>query len=620
MRMKVSDYIADFLADHGIVSVFTVVGGGSMHLNDSFGHHPRLRCLYNHHEQAAAMAAEGYFRAGNRLAAVCVTSGPGALNALNGVAGAYQDSIPMLVFSGQTKTTLTVFNSGLHLRTLGNQEFDIVGSLPHMVKYAEMMMDANKIRFCLEKALTLALAGRPGPCWLDIPLDVQGSYIETDTLRGYADGEEGYRPGEVYEEPVSAPADGTVTDPDAAASALLQKLAAAERPVLYAGNGLRIAGCVPAFRALARELAVPVVACWDSTDVMETDDPCFAGRGGTMGDRAGNFAVQNSDFLLCIGTRLNIYQVGYNVGTWARGAFVAVNDIDPEELKKPTMRVDMGICCDAAALVAALHRAFRAQNGAVHGPAGWLGQCQLWKARYPVVRQEQYEQKGAVNIYAFADRLSRRLPQGSLTVVANGSASVVGSQTWYIGRDCRFFMNCGMSSMGYGLPAAIGACVAGERRDVICLEGDGSLMMNLQELQTVATNRLPIKLFLINNNGYHQIRLTQTNLFKNGLVGIGPESEDLGFPDFAKLADAFGLPYIAIKTQDTLEEGLHTALETAGPLLCEVICDTQQIFEPKSATQKLPDGTLVSPLLEDMAPFLPREELMENMYIDPVEE
>lgn len=620
MRVRVSDYIADFLADHGVTDLFSVVGGGAMHLNDSFGHHPRLHVTYDHHEQASAMAAEGYFRVDRRLAAVCVTSGPGAINALNGVAGAYQDSIPMLVLSGQTKTSLTVFNSGLELRTLGNQEFDIVGSLPHMVKYAEMVMDARKIRFCLEKAYTLSLSGRPGPCWLDIPLDIQGSYIETDELRGYDAGEDGYRPCEIWQERVPGPAQST--DPQAAAGAVLQRLAAARRPVFYAGNGLRIAGCVPAFRALAHELAVPVVTCWDSIDVMETDDGCYAGRGGTMGDRAGNFAVQNSDLLICIGTRLNIYQVGYNVATWARAAYVVVNDIDPEELKKPTIRVDMGVCCDAAAFVAALAEAARAGGGAVDTAryAGWLAQCQRWKARYPVVQPAQYAQEGPVNPYAFVDCLSRALPPGSLTVVSNGSASVVGSQTWYIGRDCRFFMNCGMSSMGYGLPAAIGACIANGRRDTICLEGDGSLMMNLQELQTVATNRLPIKLFIINNEGYHQIRLTQNNMFKNGLVGVGPGSGDLGFPDFEKLAAAFGLPYQAIHTQAELKEGLRAALQKHGPLLCEVVCDTRQIFEPKSATKKLPDGTLVSPPLEDLAPFLPREELLSNLYIDPAGE
>lgn len=618
MRVKVSDYIADFLAERQINTVFTVVGGGAMHLDDSFGHNERLHCVYDHHEQAAAMAADGYFRANNKMAAVCVTSGPGAINALNGVAGAYQDSIPMLVFSGQTKTSLTLFNSGLNLRALGNQEFDIVHSLCHMVKYAEMIMDAGKIRYCLEKAYRVALSGRPGPCWLDIPIDIQGAYVETETLRGFDDGEEGYRPGEILEEPAAVASCGC--DAAAAAQTVIEKLMQAKRPVLYAGNGVRISGSVEKLRALAREMAVPVATCWDSIDVMETDDAFYVGRGGIMGDRAGNFAVQNSDLLICIGSRLNVYQVGYDVKTWARGAYIVVNDIDPEELKKPTIRMDMGVCCDAGAFIDALALAYRQAGGTAAGREDWNGQCRRWKEKYPVVQARQLEQEGPVNVYAFVDVLSRMLPRDSMTVVANGSASVVGSHAYYIGEGCRFIINCGISSMGYGLPAAIGACVANGRKDTVCLEGDGSLMMNLQELQTMATNRLPIKLFVINNNGYHQIRQTQSNLFKNGFVGVGPQSGDLSFPDFEKLADAFGLPYFGIKTMAELKDGLAEVLRQPGGLLCEVVCDTQQVFEPKSATKKLPDGTLVSPPLEDLAPFLPREELYANMYIAPVEE
>lgn len=563
------------------------------------------------------MAAEGYFRVNNRLAAVCVTSGPGAINALNGVAGAYQDSIPMLVFSGQTKTSLTVFNSGLQLRSLGNQEFDIVHSLQNMVKYAEMIVDANKIRYCLEKAYDIALSGRPGPCWLDVPVDIQGSYIETETLKGLADGSSAYRRGEIWEEPKAQ--ETMVSSAETAVHAITQKLRSSKRPVLYAGNGIRISGSVEKLRALAHEMAVPVATCWDSIDLMETDDPLYVGRGGTMGDRAGNFAIQNSDFLICIGTRLNVYQVGYDVNTWARGAYVVVNDIDPEELKKPTVHMDMGVCCDAGVFIENLMQSFSEfENGEITGREEWLALCQRWKMMYPVVQQRHREQIGLVNVYAFMDALSRMLPKCSITVASNGSASVVGSQAYYIRKGCRFIMNCGMSSMGYGLPAAIGASVANGQRDVICLEGDGSLMMNLQELQTMATNHLPVKLFVINNNGYHQIRLTQSNIFNNGFVGVGPQSGDLSFPDYKILADAFGLPYYAISTMEELEDKLTEVIDCPGGLLCEVICDMEQVFEPKSATKKLSDGTLVSPPLEDMAPFLPREEFFSNLYIDPV--
>ena len=596
MKIKVSDYIADFLVEHKLDQVFCVVGGGAMHLNDSFGHRTDMKVLYHHHEQAAAIAAEAYARVQGKPGVVCVTSGPGAINALNGVTGAYQDSIPMLVISGQTKSTLTVKASGLDLRTLGNQEFDIVSAVSNMTKYAEMLMDPYQIRYCLEKAYKLAVQGRPGPCWLDIPLDIQGTYIETERLEGYLGYEEGPKR----------------TSLESVIPKVVDLFCQAERPVIYAGNGIRLAHGARLLNELVSELQIPVVTCWDSIDLMSNDDPCFCGRGGTMGDRAGNFAVQNSDLLICIGTRLNIYQVGYNVKTWARAAKTVVVDIDPEELKKPILRADMPVCVDAVEfmrclLEAATGKQYRKQKH-------WLGQCQLWKKNYPVVRSEQEKADGKVNVYAFMKALSTRLPEAAVTVVTNGSASVVGSQSYYIKAGDRFIMNCGLSSMGYGLPAAIGASI-GARKPVVCIEGDGSVMMNLQELQTVVTNHLPIKLLILNNGGDHQIRQTQNNIFHNGLIGIGPESGDLGFPDFEKLAVSFGLEYIRLDQNQNMVEGIHQVLASNQACLCEVFVTTTQNFEPKSATKKLPDGTLVSPPLEDMAPFLSREELRQNMYI-----
>lgn len=603
MRVKVSDYIADFLAHNSITHVFTVVGGGAMHLNDSFGHHPKVRCIYNHHEQASAMGAEAYFRVDNKMAAVCVTSGPGALNALNGVAGAYVDSIPMLVFSGQAKTALTVNNSGLNLRILGIQEVDVVSAVNKMTKYSEMIMDAGKIRYCLEKALSTALSGRPGPCWLDIPLDIQGAYVETDELKGYTpETDESILDGKRLE---------------IAAEEVAKKIAAAKRPVFYAGNGIRISGAKEIFRKVIERAGIPVVTCWDSIDLIETGNEYYAGRGGTMGDRAGNFAVQNSDLLLCVGSRLNINQVGYDVKTWAREAYVADVDIDPEELKKPTIRVDLPVCADAGEFMKMLLE--KLEPGSKTHYTEWAEQCRRWKEEYPVVRKEQYQEREAVNVYAFIDKLSRMLPEDSVTVAANGSASVVGSQTYHIKRGCRFIMNCGLSSMGYDLPAAIGACIASGKREIFCVAGDGSIQMNIQELQTIVTNRLPVKIFVINNEGYHQIRQTQNNVFHNGLVGVGPESGDLGFPNFEKLAGAYEIPYFRISDNGELGKKIEEVLASESFLLCEVFCSITQIFEPKSATRKLEDGTLISPPLEDMAPFLPREELRKNMYIDLVE-
>ena len=601
MKQKVSDYIADFLATHGITQIFTVVGGGAMHLNNSLGHHAKLCCLYNHHEQASAMAAECYARVHGRMAVVCVTSGPGAINALNGVIGAYQDSIPMLVLSGQAKSSLCIHACGGKIRTIGGQEADIVAAVrQNMTKYATMVMEPSRIRYELEKAVSLAQAGRPGPCWLDIPLDVQGTLIDTDELEGYV--------------PTHMP---TGDDLRTVVQSVLKRLRTSKRPVLYAGNGIRLAGGTDLFRRLYEQFDLPVVTCWDSIDLIATDDPHYCGRGGNMGDRAGNFAVQNSDFVLAIGTRLSIYQVGWNIETWARGAYIAMVDIDPLELEKKTLRIDLPICADAAQFMEML---LHAGGNEDHSHVEWLRQCTAWKERYPVVQERHRTPQTPANVYAFIDGLSRRLPQNSVTVVANGSASVVGSQTYYIKPGDRFLMNCAISSMGYALPAAIGACLANGRKKVICIEGDGSIMMNLQELQTIVTNRLPIAVFVINNNGYHQIRQTQNNVFHGNLVGVGPDSGDLGFPDFEKIATAFSIPYISARSNAELPAVVEAALRAESFVLCEVFVSTEQIFEPKSATKRLSDGQLFSPPLEDMAPFLPREELARNMYIPLVSE
>lgn len=596
MKIKVSDYIADFFVKKGIRNIFSVVGGGAMHLNDSFGHNKELKVIYNHHEQASAIAAEAYARWENKIAVVCVTSGPGAINALNGVVGAYQDSIPMLIVSGQAKTGLCISTSGLKIRTIGGQEVDIVPAVQqNMVKYAEMVMDARRIKYCLEKAYKIALSGRPGPCWLDIPLDIQGSYLEVDDLEGYEDHQ------------------GHPHIDDGAIKEIIKRLQTAKRPVLYAGNGIRLSGGISVFEKLIRKLQIPVVTCWNSIDLIATDNSLYCGRGGNMGDRAGNFAVQNSDFLICIGTRLSVYQVGWHVEKWAREAFAVVVDIDPEELKKKTMRADLPICADARDFMQALLEEL--ENVNYVSQQEWLKQCNIWKSQYPVVQKFQYEEKGLANPYAFLDKLSHNLPKNAITVVANGSASVMGSQSYYIKQDDRFIMNCAFSSMGYALPAAIGICAATNMHDIVCIEGDGSIMMNLQELQTIVTNNLPVKIFVINNNGYHQIRQTQDNVFHDGYVGMGPESGDLGFPNFQKLADAFGLPYVSIKNNQELTSQISKVLQYDGYVMCEVFVTTTQKFEPKSATKKLDDGTLISPPLEDMAPFLSREELAENMYI-----
>lgn len=593
--MKVSDYIAESLIHQGIDTVFTVVGGGAMHLNDSLGHHPGINSIYHHHEQAAAIAAEGYARLKCKPAIVCVTSGPGATNAITGVAGAWVDSIPMIIISGQTKSTLTIDSSGLPLRCLGNQEINIIPIVKNITKYAIMITEPKMIRKELEKAVYLATEGRPGPVWLDIPLDIQGSQIDPSGLLGFEE-PHNFAPSPAMEQ----------------ISYIIEKIKQAKRPVIYAGNGIRIADAFLEFKKLVKLLQVPVVTAWNSIDLMETTDPLYVGRAGTMGDRAGNFAVQNSDLVISLACRLNIYQSGYDVSTWAREAYTIVVDIDVNELRKPTIRVDLPICSEIKTFMRALTKEWLRRSVDCEC-APWVEQCCRWKVKYPVIQRKHYLATQA-NVYAFIDTLSKQLPSDAVTVVANGSASVVGSQTYFIKRQSRFLMNNDLSSMGYELPAAIGACIA-YRKDIICIAGDGSIQMNLQELQTILTNKLPIKIFLINNDGYHQIRLTQQRMFKANYIGLGPDSKDLSFPNMNKLAQAYGYPYYSCYTNEDLSGVIAATLSEPGAVICEIFVDKEQQYEPKSSAKFLPDGRIVSPPLEDLAPFLPAEELSENMYI-----
>lgn len=611
MKLRLADYVADFLADRGVTDVFSVVGGGAMHLNDALGHHNKLTVTYNHHEQACAMAAEAYARLDNKIAAVCVTTGPGGTNALTGVLGGWLDSIPMFIVSGQVRYDTTAryamqFTDGLPLRAVGDQEYDIVKSVQHMTKYAVMIENPKDIRYALEKAWHLATTGRPGPVWVDIPVNFQGSFIETDNLEGYD------------------PSNDDINLPpcvsDETIDAIIEKISKAKRPVFHAGYGIRLSGGYDIFRKVLNKLNIPVVTYWNAVDLIEDDNPLYCGRAGNMGDRPGNWAIQNADLILAVGTRISIRQVGYNWKTWARCAEVIMVDIDKAEMKKPTLHVDMPVWADAKDFLTKLDK--KLDSAPLYKDGLWLDTCRRWKKDYPVVSERQMVYNGeGVNVYAFMRYMSSLLPENSLTAVSNGACCVVGNQAYVIKKGCRMANNSAVASMGYGLPAAIGTCISGGRRDTICLEGDGSIMMNLQELQTIITNKLPIKIFLINNDGYHSIRLTQNNLFKDkSKIGIGPESGDLSFPNFKKIADAFGYRYYCAHNNPEMKKVVDEVLRTDGAVFCEIFTDTEQAWEPKSSTKRLPDGTLVSPPLEDLAPFLPREELEKNMFIPLTEE
>lgn len=668
MRIKVSNYISEKLTEAGIHQAFMVTGGGAMHLDDALGHQEGLHCIYNHHEQACAIAAEAYARIHNEIAALCVTTGPGGTNAITGVLGGWLDSIPMLVLSGQVRYDTTARWSGTGIRAMGDQEFDICKSIDCMTKYSEMVIDPMRIRYCLEKALYLAVSGRPGPCWLDIPLNVQGAFVETEDLIGF-DPEDYERGGDGWA------GSGTVhgiSEDEAGkgekrqilpgrvtaqtAWEILSRIRAARRPVINAGNGIRIAGAHDIFMKVAEKLGIPVITGWDSEDCIWDAHPLYTGRAGNMGDRAGNFAVQNSDLVLSIGSRLSIRQVGYNYKTWARAAFVIVNDIDCEELKKPSVHVDMAVHADAGDLLERLDGeldAIFAEEGeklpeSISRPGlkqlfeggeglpgmNWSETCRMWKETYPVVQPKHWAsgEMEPANVYAAIEAISSRLKENQITVVGNGSACVVGGHGYVIKKGQRFITNSAVAAMGYDLPAAIGAWTASRENrfysqgtdrggeDLVLVTGDGSIQMNLQELQTIIHHKMGIKIFLINNGGYHSIRQTQKNFFGEPLIGIGVDSGDLSFPDMEKLAAAYGYPYVKAEHNRELAEAVEKTLNTEGPVICEIFVSMDQNFEPKSSAKRLPDGTLVSPPLEDMAPFLSDEEMDRNMIIPRIRE
>lgn len=864
MKIKLANYISETLVANGITQNFSVTGGGAMHLNDAFGHQKGMHTLYQHHEQACAMAAESYARIYNRPALLCVTSGPGGTNAITGVLGAWLDSIPMLIISGQVRYDNTARwaeeQNGTRLRAMGDQEFDITKSIDCMTKYSEMLTDPYRVRYALEKCIYLSQTGRPGPCWLDIPVDIQGKFIETDELIGfdpadYAAGGDGwatstdattrsdayplcrnafarspYEANAVDHATVTAasiPADADTTNREAAVppvdpqqvQTILEKIRASRRPIFYTGNGIRIAGAESLFLEVAHRLGIPVVVGWNGPDIIPSDDPLYVGRPGGRGDRPGNLAVQNADLILSIGSRLNIRQVGYDFKSWARDAYVIVNDIDVEELRKPSVHCDLAVHADARQLLQCLlrelhvlghtpaHPLFQggegllrddalrvchtelarqdvlAENAAAQTPAGadamsdtdaqaaqtsteaadqsttqtpieaatvsganaqvaststkaadqptaqtpaeasssdaatvnketipsttrlsWLATCAFYRDNYPTILPEYLapsdptlfpeDPASFANVYALIKEVSDQAAPGQVTVVGNGSPCVAGGQAYRIKPGTRFISQDGVASMGYGLPAAIGAAVAVhasvdatpcggadaslpretsdanagdvqqdhdysalaadpsfhesaddrlaaelrdpywtgrdehypayEKHDILVLTGDGSIQMNLQELQTIISHQLPIKIFVINNGGYHSIRQTQTNLFRGEpLVGIGVDSgmggvQDLSFPDMEKIAHAYGFPFIRAHHNEELHDAVAETLATDGPAICEIMVTLTQQFLPKSAAKRLPDGSIISPPLEDLAPYLPDEEMDRIMIVPRV--
>jgi len=601
MLVKVSDYIAKRLIEYGTKHVFMITGGGAMHLNDSFGRAKKIKCIFNHHEQACAIAAEGYARVTGKLAVVNVTSGPGGLNTLTGVMGQWTDSVPVLYISGQVKKETTINSCpNIGLRQLGDQEVDIISIVKPITKFAVLVKNPKDIRKLLEKALHIATSGRPGPVWIDVPLDVQGAQVEENNMPEYDT-----RQNDVVI---------NKREVDLKISQALVLLKNSKRPVLIAGHGIRIAGVQQKLLSIIRKLKIPVVTTFNGFDLVSSDNPYFIGRIGTLGSRAGNLALQNSDFVLSIGSRNNIRQVSYNWKTFARAAKKVIVDIDSTELKKPTLKPDLAINCDAGYFL----EKFLKHSSKLSNYDWWLGWCKKRKNKYPVVLSEHKKSK-LVNPYYFIQKLTELTKQDNVLVAGNASACVVLFQAGIVKENQRAFWNSGCASMGYDLPAAIGACLANYKKNTICVTGDGSVQMNIQELQTIVYNKLPIKIFLLNNNGYVSIKQTQESFFGLPYVGCDPGS-GVSFPSFTKVAQAYGLKVESIKGHNGMVGKIKKVLKFNGPVLCEVILEPKYKFQPRVSSKKLDDGRIISKPLEDMFPFLSRDEFRSNMLISAIKE
>lgn len=595
--IKVSDFIAKFIAEHKDTAktVFMVSGGGNMHLIDSLGKNKNLEYVCNHHEQACAIAAEGYARVSNKIGIAYVTTGPGGTNAITGIYGAWVDSIPMMIISGQVKFQTTIVSQPeLNLRQLGDQEVNIVDIVRPITKYTVMITDKNSIKFHLQKAVYEAKHGRPGPVWLDVPLDIQGAMVDEADLIEF----------EIPEEPKF----------DTKIPQILDALKVAERPVIIAGNGVTLAGANEDFLKLIKILKIPVISTFARYDIVRNDHELFFGRYGTIGNRAANFVVQNSDLIISIGARLNIRAVSYNWEFFGREAKKILVDIDQNELDKKTIAADIKIKSDAKVFISDLRSALKDKLDF----GAWLEICKNYRKNYPTIEPFRQNVKEWVDSYNFFDVLSNH-KRDLVYVFGNGTACVSSYQSLRIYENQKVVVNSGCASMGYDLPAAIGACFANGKKDTICVTGEGSLQMNIQEFQTIIHNKLPIKIFVLNNAGYISIRNTQNNFFKGHKVGSDKDS-GVSFPNIVKLAEVYGFEACRIENQLNLKGELEKILSKPCAVVCEIMLSPTEKMEPKLSSKIKPDGKMVSQPLEDMFPFLPREEFYKNMIIKPVDE
>ncbi len=627
--MRLADYVMSFIARQGVKHVFLLTGGGAMHLNDALARCSDLTFVCNHHEQASAIAAENYSKATNNLGVVLVTTGPGGTNAITGVVGAWLDSTPMLVISGQVKRADRMVRpdgTPLGVRQRGSQEVDIVSLVKPVTKYAVTIDDPQSIRYHLEKAAHLARTGRPGPVWIDIPIDVQAAPIEPESMKGFDPAELSNRHQ-----------DGSAAELTAKVRDLIARLNRAERPFIFAGNGVRVSGAAAAFEKLVRRLNIPVGLSWLAMDLLDDDDPLLVGRPGTVASRGANFALQNSDFVLVIGTRLDPPLMGWDPHQFARAAYKTVVDIDPAELRKLEGVIDNPICADARTFIDHMLKeagsALDKDKNKDRTP--WLQRCQNWKARYPIV-QPQHRAPGLVSVYHLAEVIGQEAGPNDRFVSGNsGSAIEVFLLAYRARKGRRVFHTAGLGAMGFALPASIGVCLGSGKSKTICVDGDGGLQLNIQELATIAHLQLPIKLFVLNNSGYASIRASQTNFFGGPNIGCSPET-GVSIPDYRKVARAYGLKTAVIESQGSEGQGskgqgqsddqsdlraaVRKVLRSRGPVVCDVHIIPDEIRAPRVTSIQRPDGSFLSKPLEDMFPFLDRDEFAQNMIVEPVSE
>ncbi len=592
-KIRVADYITNKISDMGVEHIFTITGGGAMFLNDAVLRNPKLSAVCGHHEQASAMSAVGYAKYSGKLGVVMPTTGCGCTNTITGLLDGWQDNVPMMFVSGQINSYQTMDNYDTPLRQIGVQEADVIAIVKSITKYAVLVKDPKTIRYHVERAIHEAFSGRPGPVWLDIPLDVQSAIIDPNELEGY----------EIPDTSTKV----TLND----FQELLEHQSTSKRPVILAGNGIRLSGAKEEFISFIEKYNIPVVNTYLAADLLPTDHPLNIGRVGIKGNRAANFALQNSDLLITIGTRLGIPVTGYIYENFAREAKIVVVDIDENEHKKDTIKIDQFIHADA--------KYFLENAELEYVSDSWSKTCLQWRDDWPVFLPEHMDDTDGISFYGFMKVLSGCMGDDDIVVSDAGSAYYVSSQAVHLDKNQRYITSGAQADMGFTLPASIGVSVARGGKPVIGIVGDGSFQLNMQEIQTMVHNKLPVKMFVWNNNGYLSIRTTQRKFFDDGFIGTDVNS-GISFPDLSKISYAYGIKYVKVSEIDNLEDKINETMSHDGPVICEVMCKEWDEVLPTIGSKKLPDGKMFSRPLEDMYPFLTREEFLSKMIIKPLQE